>query len=341
MNTSKKIILGIVILLPLLLISCLPEPEPYFQGELPSTPVNLAPFNTEYDDYNSTAPTLGSLIPFCFSTNRKTSGENFDIIYQPMTVSFSKISGELAIINGYSHWGVYQPTLDVINDAVDKANTVGNEFGPYLVFNPNRKTNSDEFLLLYATDITGKFQIGYTHNVDLNTFTEGAPLSAFASDYNDLYPSFNSDLSNGDILGIYFCSDREDDVFNIYFTPIDISDDNLIESLENLNDIEVAKVEALSSEYDDKCPYFFGDKMVFASNRPGGQGGYDLYYSTFEDGQWSAPVNFGPTINSPEDEFRPILIEEYVDVAKFMMIFSSNRPGGKGGYDLYFVGIDK
>lgn len=336
MDTSKRIILGIISLLPLLLISCLPEPEPYYQGELPSTPVNLAPFNTEYDDYNSTAPTLGSLIPFCFSTNRKTSGENFDIIYQPMTVSFSKISGELAIINGYSHWGVYQPTLDVINDAVDKANTAGNEFGPYLVFNPDQKTNSDEFLLLYATDITGKFQIGYTHNVDLSIFTDGAPLSAFSSDYNDLYPSFDSDFS-----GLYFSSDRENGVFNIYYTPIEISDDGLIATLENLNDIDVAKIDILSSEHDDKCPYIFGDKMVFASNRPGGQGGYDLYYSKFEDNQWSAPVNFGPTINSPEDEFRPILIEEYVDIDRFMMIFSSNRPGGKGGYDLYFVGVDQ
>lgn len=336
MNTSKKIILGIVILLPLLLISCLPEPEPYFQGELPSTPVNLAPFNTEYDDYNSTAPTLGSLIPFCFSTNRKTSGENFDIIYQPMTVSFSKISGELAIINGYSHWGVYQPTLDVINDAVDKANTVGNEFGPYLVFNPNRKTNSDEFLLLYATDITGKFQIGYTHNVDLESFTDGIPLSAFASDYNDLYPTFNSDFS-----GIYFCSDRENEVFNIYYTPVEVSDDDLILSLENLNDIEVAETEELSSDYDDKCPYIFGDKMVFASNRPGGEGGFDLYYSILADGQWSVPANFGPTINSPNDDYRPILINEFVDDDKLMMVFSSNRPGGKGGYDLYFVGVDK
>jgi hypothetical protein len=79
--------------------------------------------------------------------------------------------------------------------------------------------------------------------------------------------------------------------------------------------------------------------MVFASNREGGLGGYDLYYSVFTKGQWSAPVNFGPSINTASDEYRPVLgsDEEFTNV---FMMFSSNRPGGHGGFDLYFTGID-
>lgn len=336
MNTSTKITYSLLLLFAFLLTSCMPEPEPYYQGELPSTPMNLSPFNTEFDDYNSTAPTVGSLIPFCFSTNRKTSGENFDIIYLPMTITFSKLSGMLTISNEYLHWSVYQPTLDVLKDAVDKVNTTGSEFGPYLIINPEKKSNSNEFLLLYSTDISGKSQIGYSHNVNLSSFTEGAPVAAFGSEHNDMYPSFNKDFD-----GLFLCSDRDGGVFNIYYTPIEIEDEGLVATLENLSDVELEKVEILSSEYDDKCPYILGNTMVFASNRPGGHGGYDLYYSTFEDGQWSEPVNFGPTINSASDEFRPILIEEYVDDNRHMMIFSSNRTGGKGGFDLYFVGVSK
>jgi len=33
--------------------------------------------------------------------------------------------------------------------------------------------------------------------------------------------------------------------------------------------------------------------MVFASDRAGGFGGFDLYYSRLQNGKWSAPVNFG------------------------------------------------
>jgi hypothetical protein len=78
--------------------------------------------------------------------------------------------------------------------------------------------------------------------------------------------------------------------------------------------------------------------MVFISDRPGGQGGEDIYYSEYIDGKWSAPINVGPRINTASNEYRPIL----PDLSNFnyrLMIFSSNRPGGKGGYDLYMTGL--
>ena len=74
--------------------------------------------------------------------------------------------------------------------------------------------------------------------------------------------------------------------------------------------------------------------MVFTSNRPGGLGGYDLYYSVFRNGKWSSPVNLGPRINTASDEYRPIIGYDPDFTNQFMM-FSSNRPGGKGGFDLY------
>ena len=94
---------------------------------------------------------------------------------------------------------------------------------------------------------------------------------------------------------------------------------------------------------DDKCSFIISDFMVFASNRAGGYGGYDLYYSRFENGVWNAPINFGEKINSEYDEFRPI-VRALGDSTYFkndFMLFSSNRPGGKGGFDLYYTGIQK
>jgi Tol biopolymer transport system component len=50
-----------------------------------------------------------------------------------------------------------------------------------------------------------------------------------------------------------------------------------------------------------------GRILVFASLRPGGHGSGDLYVSHRQGGEWSAPVNLGPAVNSSHDEFHPTL----------------------------------
>ena len=83
-----------------------------------------------------------------------------------------------------------------------------------------------------------------------------------------------------------------------------------------------------------------GNLMVFVSNNSSGFGGYDLWYSMFENGIWNEPQNFGSEINTEFDEYRPV-IEYFPESNNDLMIFSSNRPGGKGGFDLYYTGIKK
>lgn len=45
-----------------------------------------------------------------------------------------------------------------------------------------------------------------------------------------------------------------------------------------------------------------GRRLYFASDRPGGFGGYDLYYSERVGNEWGKPVNLGPKINTAADE---------------------------------------
>ena len=45
-----------------------------------------------------------------------------------------------------------------------------------------------------------------------------------------------------------------------------------------------------------------GERLFFASDRPGGFGGMDLYYVTIKNGQYSEPINLGPDINTAGDE---------------------------------------
>lgn len=76
-----------------------------------------------------------------------------------------------------------------------------------------------------------------------------------------------------------------------------------------------------------------GKYIVFASDRPGGSGGYDLWYAKLgTNGQpVGEAVNLGNTVNSEKDEVNP-----FYDAKEGKLIFSSNGRVGMGGFDLYF-----
>lgn len=78
-------------------------------------------------------------------------------------------------------------------------------------------------------------------------------------------------------------------------------------------------------------PNLFRDSLlIFASDRPGGYGGYDLYISVNRQDGWSTPELIPTPINSPYDDLGLVLRED----AK-RGYFTSNRPGGEGKDDIY------
>ncbi|GEM_PF-1310595 len=98
---------------------------------------------------------------------------------------------------------------------------------------------------------------------------------------------------------------------------------------------EVRHLNEINSDYNDRMAYVTqdGSRMYFVSDRPGGYGGNDLYYSQrdLKTGLWSDPINLGPDINSRYDEITP-----HVSYGGSRLIFASNRPGGIGHFDLYY-----
>ncbi len=89
----------------------------------------------------------------------------------------------------------------------------------------------------------------------------------------------------------------------------------------------------INTKYWDTHGYLTedGTRMVFASDRPGGFGGLDLYISTIDkSGEWGNPVNMGPEINTPFNEDRPFLIENGK-----LLFFTSQGHYNMGGYDIF------
>jgi len=86
-----------------------------------------------------------------------------------------------------------------------------------------------------------------------------------------------------------------------------------------------------TQEYEEVHPTLTADgkRLYFASNRPGGLGGMDLYYSDFQGGEWSEPVNLGDTINTAGNEIFPFIHEDGT------LYFASDGWGGFGGLDIF------
>ena len=75
-----------------------------------------------------------------------------------------------------------------------------------------------------------------------------------------------------------------------------------------------------------------GKTLLFAScGKKDGYGSCDIYGARRNQGKWSEPQNLGPKINTRHWESQPCLAEDGL-----VLVFSSDRPGGYGGKDLYF-----
>ncbi len=71
--------------------------------------------------------------------------------------------------------------------------------------------------------------------------------------------------------------------------------------------------------------------MVFGSNRAGGSGNEDLWYSAKSGSTWLAPVNLGTSVNTNQNELAPMLT-----LNDSMLYFASNTgAGGYGNYDIW------
>lgn len=326
----KKFASTLIIIL--ILVGCSPVDHPDYSFEyetiIADTPTNLEKLNTTNDDYNSNLPYPAARSEIYFSSNRNSGGDNYDIICKAIDISYHERDNILnfSIPTNDTYSSFQTKLLPLINSQND-------ELGPLSFFG----TNGWDYFF-YSNNESGDFNIKfvYTLRLDWGTWDGQERLigpnnaTVVNSDSDDLYPTITQDKSK-----LLFCSNRENNLFDIY--SLDINSEVLLhDDLTSTNTVEIRKESVLSSTSNDKCPSVTGNLIVFTSDREGGYGDYDLYYSQFMNNQWSTPVNFGDKINSSSDEYRPIT---FTFNGINLMIFSSNRSGGKGGFDLYCVKI--
>ena len=193
-----------------------------------------------------------------------------------------------------------------------------------IVFSSSRGTsgkkkwdgNDQPFLDLYIGDVDAKGEL-----------SKVKPFSrSVNSKYHDAMVAFSPDLKD-----VYFTSNNYMDGelksggIKIFKATIDA----------NGHWTDMVTLPFNSDDYDTGQPSISkdGKKLYFISNMPGGYGDTDLYVVSVNDGHYGSPKNLGPSINSKYKEYTP-----FVDGN--LIYFSSNRPKGIGGFDIYMSKLD-
>lgn len=177
-------------------------------------------------------------------------------------------------------------------------------------------------MLLYVGSNNGDL---YEAFLDGNKITKTQPLSSkINSKYQETSGSFSQDRTM-----LYFSSDRPNGKggFDIFVSKKD--EQGNWGSAENLG-------EAINSSFDERAPFIHpnGKYLYFHSNGHNSIGGHDIYRSELVDGKWQPAENMGYPINTAfnENYF-------YLSPDGKKGYFSSDRPGGYGQEDIYFLGI--
>lgn len=129
--------------------------------------------------------------------------------------------------------------------------------------------------------------------------------------------------ANGDYLLLYY--DNLQGVGDIYLSQADKR--KVYKRPEILSDrINSARGYEISASITND-----GNTIYFASDRPGGLGGTDIYISKkLPTLEWSEPLNLGPAVNTPFDEDFPNITSDGKT-----LYFSSKGHTSIGGYDIF------
>jgi hypothetical protein len=207
-------------------------------------------------------------------------------------------------------------------------NSTDREFAPN--FSP------DDHWMYFASSRPGGFgglDIWVSHRADINNdFGWETP--------KNLGPSVNSSLADADAF--YFL-DPATEKATLYFTSLNrpggLGDWDIYQSTQNDDGSfnPAIRVNELSSTFRDTrmAVRFDGLEVIFSSNRPGGSGGIDLWFSTRQTTAdvWSTPANLGSVINTSIDDRAP-----YLSADGQTLFFSSDRVGGDfGGGDIWMA----
>jgi thioredoxin len=190
--------------------------------------------------------------------------------------------------------------------------------------------STDGLTLYFASTRPGEFGIG---EYDLWVTTREAPDKPWSeptslgltvnSVWRDRAPRISADE-----LSLYFCSNRPGG-----YGGLDLWVTNRLTKQDDWGE-PVNLGSPINTQYDEDRCHISADglTLLFDSDRPGGQGAWDIWMATRASTSepWSEPVNIGPPVNGTANDGDPTLSAD-----GRVLFFTSTRPGGYGSNDLW------
>ncbi|NBR36070.1 MAG: flagellar motor protein MotB [Chitinophagales bacterium] len=218
----------------------------------------------------------------------------------------------------------------------EKTSTTTNDRTVFAPRNLGPTVNSKMAEYLPSQTIDGK-QLFFTRRVDTyneDFFTSNGSRSGTWESSSPVKGSLNTPQSEGAMM---ISQDGEWLVFTGCYRPDSYGGCDLYISYRTASGWSAAANlgAAVNSDQWESQPCLSPDKqeLYFASRRTGGYGGSDLYVCKLQDnGKWSAPVNLGPSVNTPADEQCP-----FIHADNQTLYFTSSYWPGYGDDDLFYV----
>lgn len=224
----------------------------------------------------------------------------------------------------FARTAMESPALFKVNHLDSLINTPYSEYSPavfedklyYASLNHDTSMSAEKSLShLYSSEKnSAEWKKGSLLPVPMNSAEYHSGNCAFSTDGKRMYFTRCTDNGEANIHCMIFLSKFEG---GFWTEPVSLSEEVNIEVFTSTHPA-VMQGDSVT------------DILYFTSNRPGGRGGMDLWYSEVNfDGKATAPVNLGPVVNTVDDEVTPFY-------HKNKLYFSSNGHVGLGGLDIFY-----
>jgi outer membrane protein OmpA-like peptidoglycan-associated protein len=265
------------------------------------------------------------------------------VLLAGMTISVVSAQGDLEKLPSSVNTDRYDETTPVLSRKGDKlffTRTADPEFEPSLVDESGQITSNKQDLLyqgrlatiyseIAGQPVTDPASSVYNQDIWFVTLDEDTIGEAVHPGYplNNALP--NSLVSVGILPDEYVLLNQfyEDGSMNAGFSRVSIGDDGIYLLPQPMY---IYQFDLTGSDVDlTMTPD--GHILVLSLKRNDGRGMNDLYVSFYlRDNVWSAPMHMGSVLNTAFQESSP-----HISPDKKFLYFSSNRPGGAGGNDIY------
>ncbi len=212
---------------------------------------------------------------------------------------------------------------------------------------PDINTRGNEIRPLFSPNIPERIYFSSNRQGATGGMTDlmGVPDTVFGHYSSDMYMA---DLSGGEWVNIrHINQDLNSPIHDLaldfsnqgrvlyYFRGFSLEVGRVFTDTFGIERSEAGKLAPFDSpfvpELGDQGLTFVNDSTIlFASNRPGGYGGFDIYMAMRRNGEWSEPLNLGPEVNSEYDELDP-----FMTAGGRELFFSSNRLSSIGKLDIF------